>query len=93
MDIVTIGTPGQALSLQIDTGSSDIWVEVTGSQLCQSRGDPCGASGTYDNTSSTTYHYLNSLFNIQYADGSQAAGDYATESFQIGSNFPRFEFC
>jgi Eukaryotic aspartyl protease len=81
---VTIGTPPQTLSLQIDTGSSDLWVEFAGSSFCESEGNPCAASGTYDNTTSSTYHYLNSLFNINYADFTQAVGDYATETFQIG---------
>jgi hypothetical protein len=72
--------------LQIDTGSSDIWVQVPYSRLCQSRGDPCAASGTYDNTSSSSYAYVNSDFQIQYADGTEAVGDYATETFNIGGN-------
>lgn len=77
--------------MQIDTGSSDIWVEVADSQLCQSQGDPCSASGTYNNESSSSYKYVNSLFNIQYADGTQAAGDYATETFDIGGTFQSWD--
>jgi len=84
--VVTIGTPGQPIALQIDTGSSDIWTQVPYSRLCQSRGNPCGASGTYDNTSSSTYVYVNSEFSIQYGDGTAALGDYATETFDIGGN-------
>ncbi len=83
--IVTIGTPGQKLALQIDTGSSDIWVEVPESRLCQLRTNPCGITGTYENSTSSTYKYVNSLFSIQYADNTQAVGDYALETFQIGS--------
>jgi hypothetical protein len=83
---VTIGTPPQKLTLQIDTGSSDLWVEFAGSSFCESEGNPCSASGTYDNTTSSTYDYLNSLFDIQYGDSTQAVGDYATETFQIGGN-------
>ena len=84
--IVTIGTPPQPIALQLDTGSSDIWVQVPYSQLCQSRGNPCAASGTYDNSSSSTYLYVNSLFNISYGDGTQALGDYGTETFAIGGS-------
>lgn len=83
--VVTIGTPGQKLALQIDTGSSDIWVEVPESRLCQLRTNPCATTGTYENTTSLSYKYVNSLFSIQYADNTQAVGDYATETFQIGS--------
>jgi hypothetical protein len=38
----------------------------------------------YNANASTTYHYLNSDFNITYVDGSGALGDYATDTLQIG---------
>ena len=82
MDI-SIGTPPQALRMHIDTGSSDLWVNVADSRLCTSRGDPCGASGTYNANSSSTYQYLNSDFNISYVDGSGSYGDYATDDVQF----------
>lgn len=31
---VTVGTPGQQLQLQIDTGSSDVWVPAAEAPLC-----------------------------------------------------------
>ena len=80
--IVTIGTPPQPIALQIDTGSSDIWVQISTSSFCQVAGN-CD-TGTYDNTSSDTYTYVNSLFEISYGDLTFAAGDYALETFQIG---------
>src|SRR5579862_1609809 len=85
-DIVTIGTPGQKVALQIDTGSSDIWVEVPESRLCQQSSNPCSTSGTYENSTSSSYRYVNSLFSIQYADGTYAKDKYTTETFQIGSS-------
>ena len=81
---VSIGTPAQNFALHIDTGSSDLWVNVPNSEICTERGDPCSLSGTYDANSSSTYKYVNSLFNVSYVDGSGADGDYATDTVSIG---------
>jgi hypothetical protein len=81
---VTLGTPAQDLQLHIDTGSSDLWVNVDNSKLCQENGDPCQTSGTYSANSSSTYQYLNSDFNISYVDGSGSAGDYVTDTLRFG---------
>jgi hypothetical protein len=81
---VTLGTPAQNLQLHIDTGSSDLWVNVDNSRLCKENGDPCQASGTYSANASSTYEYLNSDFNISYVDGSGSAGDYVSDTLQFG---------
>ncbi|KAK4976533.1 hypothetical protein LTR66_010838, partial [Elasticomyces elasticus] len=81
---VSLGTPAQNLRLHIDTGSSDLWVNVAGSPLCRSSGNPCGASGTYAPNSSTTYAYIDSIFNISYVDGSGSSGDYVSDVLRIG---------
>ena len=44
----------------------------------------CQQSGTYNANDSSTYEYVNSAFLIKYADGSQAAGDYATDTVVLG---------
>ncbi|QIX02455.1 hypothetical protein AMS68_007972 [Peltaster fructicola] len=79
-----IGTPAQTFNLHIDTGSSDLWVNTPKSTLCSSRGNQCSVSGTYSANSSSTYSYVNSLFNITYADGSGSTGDYATDTVSFG---------
>jgi hypothetical protein len=81
---VTLGTPTQDLQLHIDTGSSDLWVNVADSSLCQEKGDPCSASGTYSANGSSTYEYINSDFNISYVDGSGSAGDYVSDTLKFG---------
>ena len=89
---VTIGTPDQNFRLHIDTGSSDLWVNTRGSQICSESssqiqaqgGVPCSVSGLYDANSSSTYRYVDSEFQIQYADQSGAAGDYFTDVLKIG---------
>lgn len=80
----SLGTPAQQFRLQIDTGSSDLWVNVANSAECENPQNDCAASGTYSANSSSTYEYVNSLFNISYVDGSGSAGDYATDVFRIG---------
>ena len=45
---------------------------------------PCSVSGTYDANSSSSYSYINSEFQISYADNSGAAGDYFTDNVNIG---------
>jgi Eukaryotic aspartyl protease len=35
---VEVGTPGQPITLQIDTGSSDIWVIDVNAAICQPQG-------------------------------------------------------
>ena len=80
----SIGTPPQNFRLHIDTGSSDLWVNSVNSNFCVQGGNQCGASGTYNANESSTYQYVDSVFNISYVDGSGAAGDYATDTFRIG---------
>ncbi|MCJ1276919.1 hypothetical protein MMC21_004726 [Puttea exsequens] len=81
---VSIGTPPQNIRLHIDTGSSDLWTNVDDSEICQFRGDPCLQAGTYSANDSSTYRYVNSVFNVSYVDGSGATGDYATDNVGIG---------
>ncbi|KAF2672433.1 candidapepsin-4 precursor, partial [Microthyrium microscopicum] len=81
---VSLGTPGQSLRLDIDTGSSDLWANSAVSTLCQQYAQQCSASGVYNANSSSTYQYLNSDFYIKYADSSYAQGDYAADTVTMG---------
>lgn len=80
----SLGTPAQNFRLHIDTGSSDLWVNSKNSQLCRQGGNQCGDSGTYSANDSSTYRYVNGVFNISYVDGSGASGDYAKDRFRFG---------
>lgn len=80
---LTLGTPPQDIQLHVDTGSSDLWVNVPQSSLCRSTVYPC-KGGTYDTTASSSYDFVNSEFNISYVDGSGALGDYVTDTLGFG---------
>jgi candidapepsin len=71
---VEIGTPGQENTVQIDTGSSDLWVYGLSS----------GASTEFNSAHSSTYSYNNSDFSIDYVSGS-ASGIWATDVVSWGS--------
>jgi len=82
---VTIGTPPQDFSLHIDTGSSDFWVNVQSSSFCQNATNECSISGYYSPNSSSTYRYINSNFDITYADDSGSSGDYVSDTVSFGN--------
>ncbi|MCJ1406513.1 hypothetical protein MMC19_000578 [Ptychographa xylographoides] len=89
---VTIGTPPQSLRFHIDTGSSDLWANSATSDLCMQGNNinpdlgelPCSVSGTYSANKSSTYKYVDSEFDISYADTTSASGDYVTDTLHIG---------
>jgi len=85
---VSVGTPGQQVTMILDTGSSDAWVLSPQADLCTSvkqqekYQDSCG--NTYDNTKSQTYKLVErNGFSIQYLDNGTAQGDYITDDFSI----------
>lgn len=80
---LTLGTPPQDIRLHIDTGSSDLWVNVPDSSLCESGANAC-EGGTYDADASSTHQLVNNEFNISYVDGSAALGDYVSDTLVFG---------
>src|SRR5277367_5955968 len=79
---VTVGTPPQHFSLQLDTGSSDLWLPDNQARLCQE--GQCIA-GEYDAAASSTFVDLQEAFQISYVDGTNIVGDYITDVLNIGS--------
>ena len=83
---MTIGTPGQPFSVQLDTGSSDIWVPSVDSNVCLEEQQACQLLGQYDSTASKSYvDDGQGGFQIAYADNSQVSGDYINETLTIGN--------
>jgi hypothetical protein len=78
---VTVGTPPQPLQLQLDTGSSDIWIPFASALPCMT--GRC-IEGSFAPTESKTFSVLDSgVFRIKYVDGTQISGDYMSDTFGI----------
>ncbi|EPS32969.1 hypothetical protein PDE_07930 [Penicillium oxalicum 114-2] len=81
---LTVGSPGQDVMLSIDTGSSDMWVNVPNSDYCSQDGDPCALYGLFNPKKSSTFKQLDYKMNATYLAGTLAVGHYATDKVKIG---------
>ncbi|MCJ1404506.1 hypothetical protein MMC11_007732 [Xylographa trunciseda] len=82
---VTIGTPPQSFGLQLDTGSSDIWVPASTADVCRQNSQGCKLFGSFNPKSSSTFvDVAPGQFQISYVDNSGVTGDYINDTFAIG---------
>ncbi|KZP11615.1 acid protease [Athelia psychrophila] len=71
---IKIGTPPQTLTVDVDTGSADLWVPVKCAQ-CENR--------LFESRSSSTYHNSGARFKVAYGQG-QVSGTLASDVVAIG---------
>ena len=79
---LTLGTPGQAVSVNFDTGSSELWVNPD----CSKANDPAFCSKFGQFTQSSTFVDLNEQGHVQYGTG-YADFEYGYDYVKIGSEY------
>ncbi|KAK5111436.1 hypothetical protein LTR62_004888 [Meristemomyces frigidus] len=81
---VTLGTPGQPQSLQLDTGSNVLLVPAVGSSLCSPGLIPCAALGSFDSSKSSTFSNTNQATSETFTDGASVSGNWIYDTVGIG---------
>ncbi|KAG0195545.1 hypothetical protein BGX28_001121 [Mortierella sp. GBA30] len=76
--VIEIGTPGQRFTVDFDTGSSDIWVDSTNCSFFF-----CWPHARFNESQSSTFQPDGRLWNISYADGTDAFGRLGSDIVNV----------
>ncbi|KAH7316630.1 aspartic peptidase domain-containing protein [Stachybotrys elegans] len=83
-----VGTPPQTVQFQLDTGSSDTWVNTPSTDLCRSdflQAQMGYCLDTFDPDESSSFESEeDGDFDISYLDGRQISGHYFNDTVTIG---------
>ncbi|KXL47577.1 MAG: hypothetical protein FE78DRAFT_536830 [Acidomyces sp. 'richmondensis'] len=83
--VVGIGTPAQNMTLDFDTGSSDLWVFSTDMSASELQSAKSAGHTIFDPSKSSTWKNMSgSTWQIEYGDGSSASGVVGTDDVNLG---------
>ena len=81
-----IGSPAQPVEVQLDTGSTDLWVNPNCANAGSQRSiDFCNSLPRFDTTKSTSYVDLGSSYTVVYGGGS-ATIEWVTDDVTVGGS-------
>ncbi|CAH2352384.1 candidapepsin [[Candida] railenensis] len=82
------GSNGQSIGVDIDTGSSDLWVPDV-----SLKGQKVAQYGTFDSSSSSSFQDPGLEFSITYGDHTTTQGNYGIDTVKIGdASLSNFQF-
>lgn len=82
--LIYLGSNNQPLLVQVDTGSSDLFVPAWDVQCAES--SECKEGGTFNSSSSTSFKDLHNHYKIGYLDGTHSEGEYGTDSLSFNAD-------
>lgn len=83
--VIRIGTPSQEFRVQIDTGSTGLWVTTYNSSMQETLQNTDVGGSLFYYQKSSTFQASDVAYTIPYADSSYASGIVAYDTVQQGS--------
>jgi hypothetical protein len=83
-----LGTPAQSVVVQLDTGSTDFWVNPNCANINTAASTSfCSSLPRFTPADSSTFKSLGESYQLRYGSGN-ASIDWATETITLGGTFP-----